>query len=255
MRMLTTLLTLVTLFTFTFSCSDGPPVEEGPPDVTAEESAWPAPQRGPAYAPAGTGSRMNSTDEEKAAWRDASTGGTLLLRLTDAGSGKPIPKCNFGAFKHSLDHELVDRKNSPRITRRGVEDRPDGVHSIPLGRGFYRLRLSSPTYRWTWTPIFEIRPGEDTRLAIEMLPANRLVATVLDERGEPLARGALSLKSEEGLNGTMVIENGRGETLVYVDQLTIEVGTVFLTEYAPQRLPVSLEPGVTARVEIRLERR
>ena len=254
--MRTATITLVLATALAVACSDrhAETPDSGPPASPAPTDGWPEPVGGPAYAPDGYGSRLNSTEEEEAVRRDASACGRLLVKLTDDAGGEPMAKCNFGAFKYSLQRGLVDRKNSPRVTRRGAEDHPDGIHPFTLSRGFYRLRLTSPTYRNTWTPIFEIHPGEETRLAIRMMLASRIVVTVLDENGEPLAKGAVMLRSKEGMRASLVIKNGRGERLVDVDELFVEVGTTFLKEYAVQRVPVSLTAGGTTEVEVCLTR-
>lgn len=238
------------------SCSRSPSGEPAaePGDSTAVDG-WPEPVRGPAFAPDLTGPIENPTPEESAAWKDPARGGTLLVKVADATTGDPVASCNYHAFRHALTRGKVDRHLSPRVTRRGIEDHADGIHPFSLGRGFWRLRLTSPSYRNTWTPIFEIRPGEETRLSILMAPANRLVVTVLDETGGPLADGAVLLRSEEGLRAAMHIANGRAERLVDVDRLTIEIGSTFLEEYAVQRVPVTLQAGGTTEVEIRLRRR
>ena len=132
---------------------------------------------------------------------------------------------------------------------------PDGIFRFPLGPGWYRLRLTSSTYRHTWTPIFEVRPGEETRLAILMKPANRIRVVVLDPDGKPISRGAVLLRSKLGLRASLVLTAGVGERHVDVDELVVEIGTVFLKEYAEQHVPVSLDPGGTTVVEIRLTQR
>ena len=245
---------IIVILALALSCC-GSPSEEPAPVAVPGAAAWPEPVGGPSFEPRAPGPGVNRSEEERAAWLDVENGGTLLLKVQDAESGAPIPDCNYYAFKHTLTRDRVDRHLSPRISHTPGAERPDGIYRYRLGRGWHRLRIVAAGYRNTWTPVFEIRRGEETRVALLMKRSNRLVVTVLDEKGEPLEEGALALGAPPGFKGSMVIRQGRGEQQVDVDELTIEVGTVFLEEYAVQRIPVTLEPGQITEIEIRLTRR
>ena len=102
-------------------------------------------------------------------------------------------------------------------------------------------------------PVFRIDEGKETALEMIMRTANRLRVTVLDEEGRPIPEGGVGLRGK-GFRAGMHIANGVGERLVPVDEITVEVGTVFLKEYAPQSVTVPLTEGVLNEVTIRLRK-
>ena len=181
-----------------------------------------------------------------------SGGSQLTLKVSDIWAFKHQNRLVFLNLLAEVHHHISNHTGNRR-PHLGQAVAVEGDSSGALdfsGKCAVGRKLSGDADR-----IFEIRPGEETRLAIIMMPSNKIVVTILDENGEPLPRGAVLLTSDLGLRSSMVITKGLGEGLVPVDEVVVEVGTTFLQEYVVQRVPISLEAGGTTEVEIRLTRR
>lgn len=197
---------------------------------------------------------VNWTDAEQEALRTVARPGWLVLRARAAGSGEPVTDCAYYSLRFAFEKRRVAPKLCMKISPGGPPRvRPDGRYRWKLAAGWHQLRLSADGFRPTWTPVFQIREGEETALKMDIRPTNRLRVRVFDENGEPLEDGAVLLDGKR-YRSTMHIENGVGEGEVDVDEVTVSVGRVFLEEYAPQSVTVSLTPGEWNEVTIRLRK-
>jgi hypothetical protein len=196
---------------------------------------------------------VNWTDTEKAAWRSEENRGTLVLTVKDVDTGAPVTDCDYHAAKFAFEKRLVAAHPSNQISKPPAPEVEDGRFRWDLAAGWHQLRVDAKGYRNKWTPVFRIEAGRETTLDLTMRLANRLRVVVLDEHGKPLKEGGVHLVGK-GFRAGMHIENGVGEQLVPVDEITVTVGDVFLKEYAHQKITVPLKPNGVNTVTIRLRR-
>jgi hypothetical protein len=230
----------------------GDPGAEAPGDAP-DGQAWTfvaPPEQPPARPPGGF---VNLTPEEDKALFDRSALGHLDLEVRDAETGAPVRDWSYHRVRFALDEATVDAHIHIQVDSFEREETPTGRNRVPLGAGWYRLGLAANGYRRTWTPRFRIEKEKDTSIAMTMLKANRLRVHVLDEHGDALAEGTVLLVGET-LRSALLIKDGVGERLVDIDEVRIEVGRVFMEDYARQSVPVTLERGKLNEVTIRLKR-
>jgi len=197
---------------------------------------------------------LNWTPEESAAWRATARPGWLVLHVTLAGTGEPVTDCTYSGVRFAFDKRRVPRKPFMMVDRFGPRPAtPDGRYRWKMAAGWHQVRLGGRGIRKTWTPVFEIREGEETRLELAVKQTNRLRVRVFDEQGKPLEEGGVSLDGD-GFRAGMHISKGIGEMEVDVDEVTVSVGRIFLEEYARQSVTIPLKPGEWNEVTIRLRR-
>jgi len=195
----------------------------------------------------------NYTDAEKAALADRSRSGRVRIALRDAVTGRPIAECGYGAFKFSTDPDAVDRRLPIMVHGRKRPPSPDGNHEFELAPGWYRLRLSSERYRFTWTPTFEVVDGRTTSLDVACTESNRIRVTVIEGDGCPCPAGTLLLLGP-GIKATLIIRDGLGEALFDEDDLRIRVDPGFMPGYRSQAVDVLLEQGKVNEIVLQVEK-
>jgi uncharacterized protein YegP (UPF0339 family) len=248
---------LMTLIVLCAACGSDPdadatpekakPVADSAPENA--EPASPAPEVKAAEAPVDA----NRTEEEMLAWRECRDPGWLVLTARDVVSGKPVTDADYHALKFAFDEKRVEPQFSARISHAPNAKSDTGRFRFKLAAGWHQIRIDADGYRNKWTPVFRIEEGKETSIGIEMRKANRLKVIVLDESGKPIGEGGVGLTGD-GYRAGMHIENGEGEQLVPVDEVTVTVGDVFLKDYAFQAVTVPLKPGIVNEVKIRLRR-
>jgi len=195
---------------------------------------------------------VNWTDEESEALSTNLKPGWLVLTVRDAATGEPIPDSYYYGMKFAFEKRLVGRHLHREVDFFGRRPPvPDGVYRWKLASGWHQLRLEADDHWRTWTPVFQIEEGVETKLTVDLHANVRLKVTVIDADGSPLKEGWVTVEMNE-LRGSIQIENGVGELWVEDDEVTLSVGKRNLKDYQEQSIAMKLTPGIVNEATITL---
>ena len=238
--MIRTIAALALLCILLPACSGEPPPEV-PPELAAKEA--PATEEVPKF--------VNWTEEESAAWRSGAKPGTLVLTVRDSATGEPITDSHYYGMKFAFEKRLVAPHPHIEVDSFKKHYSEDGVYRYEFASGWHQLRLEADDHWRTWTPVFRIEEGKETKLTVDLHANVRLKVTVIDADGSPLKDGWVTVRMNT-LLGSVHIENGVGELWIEDDEVTLSVGKMNLEDYQEQSITMKLTPGIVNEATITL---
>jgi hypothetical protein len=179
------------------------------------------------------------------------TTGWLVITVTDAATGEPITDCQYYGYRTAAAKEEVESQPHIEVDTFREIVSETGIYRWQFAPGWHQLRLEADDYWRTWTPVFQIEAGKETKLAFEMRRNILLRVKVFDADGSPLEEGRVRVEMNS-LVGSVAIQNGVGEVWVEDDEVTLGVGRIWLKEYREQSVTATLRPGETNEVTIHL---
>jgi hypothetical protein len=239
--MVRTIAALLLLCLLLPACQDAPP--EAPPQPDPE--AVPGEEEVPEF--------VNWTEEETEAWRSNAKPGWLVITVRDAATGEPVTDSHYYGMKFAFDKRLVEAHPHIEVDSFKAHFSEDGVYRYKFASGWHQLRLEADDHWRTWTPVFQIEEGQETKLTVGLHANVRLRVTVTDADGSPLKDGRVTVRMNT-LRGSVHIENGVGELWIEDDEVTLSVGRMNLEEYQEQSITMKLTPGVVNEASITLTR-
>ena len=228
---------LLLLVLVSFACSSEPPPEAVPqaePEAEVPEFVkW--------------------TEEESEALLSNAKPGWLVLTVRDSATGEPITDCHYYGMKFAFEKRRVEPRSHIEVDSFKAHFSEDGVYRYQFASGWHQLRLEADDHWRTWTPVFRVEEGKETKLTVELHANVRLKVTVFDADGSPLESGDVTVRMNT-LLGSVHIENGVGELWIEDDEVTLSVGKIHMKDYAEQSITMKLTPNIVNEATIRLTR-
>ena len=182
---------------------------------------------------------------------DTTGNGWLVLTVRDAATGKPVTDAHYYGMRFAAEEHLVESSSNREVDFFEEFYSADGVSRWELQPGWHKLRIEADGYWRSWTPVFRIEAGMETKLTFDMHTNIMLRIKVYDVDGSPLQKGVISV-AMGSLFGSVDIEDGIGELWVEDDEVTLGVGKIWLKEYKEQSIKVALTPGEVNEATIHL---